>query len=158
MTLRSRLAVGLVTISIILVGPLVFAIQSLYGLRDDARALRDREFAASQLLGRLREGLNDLRREELALLFAKTTASRDTMEQQVARVAALADSLKPYVELHFANIATVGWFEGAMITYPPSPRVSISTVLSARLASFVLPLISGQRYSQCMPPPGDTSS
>jgi signal transduction histidine kinase len=96
MTLRSRLAVGLVTISIILVGPLVFAIQSLYGLRDDARALRDREFAASLLLGRLREGLNDLRREELALLFAKTTASRDTMEQQVARVAALADSLKHF--------------------------------------------------------------
>jgi len=96
MTLRSRLAVGLVTISIILVGPLVFAIQSLYGLRDDARALRDREFAASLLLGRLREGLNDLRREELALLFEKSTASRDTMDQQVARVAALADSLKHF--------------------------------------------------------------
>ena len=96
MTLRSRLAVGLATISIILVGPLVFAIQSLYGLRDDARALRDREFAASQLLGRLREALNDLRRQELALLFAKDAASRDTMEHQVARVAAMVDSLKHF--------------------------------------------------------------
>jgi signal transduction histidine kinase len=96
MTLRSRLAVGLVTISIILVGPLVFAIQSLYGLRDDARALRDREFAASLLLGRLREGLNDLRRQELALLFSKDAASRDAMEQQVARVAAWADSLRHF--------------------------------------------------------------
>ena len=93
MTLRSRLAVGLVTISIILVGPLVFAIQSLYGLRDDARALRDREFAASLLLGRLREGLNDLRRQELALLFSKDAASRDAMEQQVVHVGALVDSL-----------------------------------------------------------------
>src|SRR5215467_3366878 len=96
MTLRSRLVVGLVTISIILVGPLVFAIQSLYGLRDDARALRDREFAASLLLGRLREALNDLRREELGLLFAKDAASRDTMEQQVARVGAMVDSLQHF--------------------------------------------------------------
>src|SRR5215467_15186940 len=93
MTLRSRLVVGLVTISIILVGPLVFAIQSLYGLRDDARALRDREFAASLLLGRLREGLNDLRRQELALLFSKDEASRNAMERLVVHVAALADSL-----------------------------------------------------------------
>ena len=96
MTLRSRLAVGLVTISIILVGPLVFAIQSLYGLRDDARELRDQEFAASLLLGRLREGLNDLRRQELALLFSKDSASRDAMDRQVTQVAALVDSLKHF--------------------------------------------------------------
>jgi len=93
MTLRSRLAVGLVTIAIILVGPLVFAIRSLHGLHDDARALRDREFAASLLIGRLREGLNDLRREELALLFSKDLAARDAMEAEVAHVGALADSL-----------------------------------------------------------------
>lgn len=93
MTLRSRLATGLVIIAIILVGPLVFAIQSLYGLHDDAKALRDREFAASLLIGRLREGLNDLRREELALLFSKDVASRDVMEKEVAHVGALGDSL-----------------------------------------------------------------
>jgi signal transduction histidine kinase len=96
MTLRSRLAVGLVTISIILVGPLVFAIQSLYGLRDDARELRDRDLAASLLLGRLREGLNDLRREELALLFSKDAASRDAMDHQITQVAALVDSLRHF--------------------------------------------------------------
>ncbi|MGH7618285.1 MAG: HAMP domain-containing protein, partial [Gemmatimonadaceae bacterium] len=96
MTLRSRLALGLVTISIILVGPLVFAIHALYGLRDDARELRDQEFAASLLLGRLREGLNDLRRQELALLFSKDAASRDTMDHQLTQVAALVDSLKHF--------------------------------------------------------------
>src|SRR5262249_24836389 len=96
MTLRSRLAVGLVTISIILVAPLVFAIQSLYGLRDDARELRDRDLAASLLLGRLREGLNDLRREELALLVSKDARSRDAMDHQVTQVAALVDSLRHF--------------------------------------------------------------
>jgi hypothetical protein len=69
MTLRSRLVVGLVTIAIVLVCPLVFAIQSLRALHADAVALRDREFAGSLLLGRLREGLSDLRRQELGLLF-----------------------------------------------------------------------------------------
>ncbi len=68
MTLRSRLSVGLVIITIILVLPLLFAIQSLYRLHDDAKALRDRDFAASLVIGRLREGLNDLHRGELALL------------------------------------------------------------------------------------------
>jgi len=93
MTLRSRLAAGLVIIAIILVGPLVFAIQSLRGLHEDAAALRDHEFAGVLLLGRLREGLNDLRRQELGLLFTKDAASRDAMGKQVDRVANLSDSL-----------------------------------------------------------------
>jgi signal transduction histidine kinase len=93
MTLRSRLVAGLVLIAIILVGPLVFAIRSLDRLSDDARALRDRDFAASLLLGRLREGLSDVRRQELALLFGKNAAARDAMDSQVQRVATLADSL-----------------------------------------------------------------
>jgi signal transduction histidine kinase len=96
MTLRSRLAAGLVTISIILVGPLVFAIRSLSQLSDDARELRDRDFAASMTLGRLREGLGDLRQLELGLLFAKNASARDAMEKQVAHVGALADSLSHF--------------------------------------------------------------
>ncbi len=96
MTLRSRLVTGLVLIAIILVGPLVIAIQSLYRLRDDVRAFRDKEFAASLLLGQLREGLNDLRRGELALLFARDTVSRNAMDRQVSSVAELGDSLSHF--------------------------------------------------------------
>ena len=93
MTLRSRLSVGLVIIAIILVCPLVFAIQSLRGLHEDAVALRDREFAGVLLLGRLRDGLNEVRRQELGLLFSKDVASRDAMKNQIERVAMLSDSL-----------------------------------------------------------------
>lgn len=96
MTLRSRLAVGLVTIAIILVTPLVFAIQSLNRLHDDATTLRDRDFAASLLISRLREGLNDLRRQELALIFTRDEASRDAMASGVSHVAGLADSLSHF--------------------------------------------------------------
>ena len=95
MTLRSRLAVGLVTIAIILVAPLVLAIRSLDRLHADARMLQDRDLAASLLVGRLRDGLNDLRQEEFALLFAKNpappAASLDTV---LARVSVLVDSLR----------------------------------------------------------------
>lgn len=96
MTLRSRLGAGLVAIAIILVLPLVFAIQSLNGLHEDSKALRDREFSALLLLGRLREGLNLLRREELALLFNKTQATRDTVDRELAQVGAMADTLSHY--------------------------------------------------------------
>lgn len=96
MTLRSRLVLGLITIAIILVIPLLIAVQALDRLQRDARALRDREFAASLLLGRLREGLNDLRREETALLFVHDEATRNVMEKQVAVLAHMADSLEMF--------------------------------------------------------------
>jgi len=96
MTLRSRLALGLVTIAIILVGPLVFAIYSLRSLNRDAKMLANTDFAASMLLGRLREGLSNVRRTELGLLLAHDAGSRDTMAQQVARVGTLADSLSHF--------------------------------------------------------------
>ena len=93
MTLRSRLAVGLVTIAIILVAPLVFAIQSLNRLHGDAVALRNQDFGASLLIGRLRDGLNTLRSEELALLFGKNAAAPAAMDSVMLRVRGLVDSL-----------------------------------------------------------------
>ena len=93
MTLRTRLALGLITIALIIVVPLVIAVRALDRLHRDARALRDNEFAASLLLGSLREGLSDLRRQETALLFVHDVASRDAMDKQVKIVARLADSL-----------------------------------------------------------------
>src|SRR5207245_120276 len=96
MTLRSRLALGFIAIAVILVGPLVFAIRSLHLAHADMRALQRSEFAASLVLGQLRESLNDLRRQELAMLFAPRPAARDTLAARMESVAALADSLDPF--------------------------------------------------------------
>ena len=96
MTLRSRLALGLTAIAVILVIPLLFAVHALRTLHQNATDLKDGEFAASLLLGRLREGLNDLRRSEMALLFVPNGESRDAMVQAVGRVAVLTDSLEQY--------------------------------------------------------------
>ena len=103
MTLRSRLVLGLVVIAVILVGPLVFSIRGVHRLRTDANQLRDRDFAASQLIGRLRDGLNDLRREDLSVLFARSDSTRGTMEREVTHVSALTDSLKRYELPEFAR-------------------------------------------------------
>ena len=94
MTLRSRLVVGLITIALILVAPLVIALQALDQLHREARALRDGEFAASLLIGRLREGLNELRRQEIALLYVHNVATRDAMDRQLQVVTHMADSLR----------------------------------------------------------------
>src|SRR6185503_11007456 len=94
MTLRSRLVVGLITIALILVAPLVIALQALDQLHREARALRDGEFAASLLIGRLREGLNELRRQEIALLYVHDVATRDAMDRQLGVVTHMADSLR----------------------------------------------------------------
>jgi len=96
MTLRSRLGVGLVLIALILVAPLAWAAWGIRRLEGDAGNLRDRDFAASQLLGRLRDGLNDLRREELAVLFTPSIANRESMDRELKHVGALTDSLTKY--------------------------------------------------------------
>lgn len=96
MTLRTRLTAGLITIAVILILPLLVASWSLHDLRDSARALRDGDFAASLVLGRLRDALNDVRTAEMAVLFVPEERSRETMMAGVRAVDALADSLERY--------------------------------------------------------------
>src|SRR3954471_23192449 len=103
MTLRSRLAAGLVLIAIVLVGPLVFGLRSLDRMNEGVRVLRDRDVPASLVLGRLREGLTDLRRIELAVLFQPNVSSREAMEKQVRLVGALADSLKRFALFKYSE-------------------------------------------------------
>src|SRR5262245_18666809 len=93
MTLRSRHALGLVTIAACLVTPLALTIQSLRGLHTDAQELADRYVAGSLLIARLREGLNEVRRQELALLFKPDSTSRDNMEQGLRHAKAMSDTL-----------------------------------------------------------------
>lgn len=96
MTLRTRLTLGLLTIAVILVVPLLFATRSLNQLHRDTRALRDGDFAASLLLSRLRDALNDLRSAEIAILFVREESSRESMVSRTRVVRQLADSLERY--------------------------------------------------------------
>lgn len=96
MTLRARLTLGLLTIAVILIVPLIVATRSLNRLHGEAEALRTGDFAASLMLGRLRDALNDLRQAELALLYVREEKSRQAMNDRVKEIQRLADSLDTY--------------------------------------------------------------
>lgn len=93
MTLRTRLALSLLTIIVVLLVPLAIALHSLQRLEDEVYALRDREFAASLVLGRLRDGISDVRAAEQRLAIVRDAESRDALTKSMATVTALGDTL-----------------------------------------------------------------
>jgi signal transduction histidine kinase len=96
MTLRSRLAIGLISIAVLLVIPLFIAVQSLDRLHKQARDLQRGEFAGSLLLGSLRESLNDLRRAETRIALVYDSSALGAMADQIREVRQLTDSLEHY--------------------------------------------------------------
>jgi signal transduction histidine kinase len=100
MTLRTRLTVGLALFAAVLLLPLAVTIRSLDRLHDQTRGLRDAEFAASLILGRLRENATDFRSAETNMLVLRDEASADAFRRIVEELGARADSLA--VDLHEA--------------------------------------------------------
>ena len=96
MTLRARLAWGLFAITLVLIVPLLLSVKSLEHLYETSRLLRDREFAASLLLGSFRERTDDARRAETALLFIHDQKSAERMQSEIDGLVSLSDSLDQY--------------------------------------------------------------
>jgi signal transduction histidine kinase len=96
MTLRARLALGLVIIATVLVVPLIVARSSMQRLHLQVRSLREREFQASLVLGRLRDALGDVRAREVALGIVQSDTVHSQLVAALARAQALADSLDQY--------------------------------------------------------------
>ena len=96
MTLRARLGWGLSAIALVLIVPLLISLKSLEQLYETSRLLRDREFAASMLLGSFRERTDDARRAEDALLFIHDQKSAARMQGEIDGLVALTDSLERY--------------------------------------------------------------
>ena len=96
MTIRTRLGLGFLAVAVILVLPLIVALRALERLQDETIALRDNEFAASLLLGRMRSDTDDLRQAETALLLFPSDTTRDRMSAEIDTLALLTDSLEHY--------------------------------------------------------------
>ena len=96
MTLRARLGLSLVIIAAVLVVPLVVARSTLERLHDQVRSLREKEFQASLVLGRLRDALADVRAREVALGVVKTDTVHAQLVMAITRASGLADSLHRY--------------------------------------------------------------
>jgi signal transduction histidine kinase len=93
MTLRSRLALGLVIIAAVLTVPLFVARSALLRLHGQVRSLREGEFQASLMIGRLRDAMGDVRAHELALGVARSDTVHHELQQALSTAEALADSL-----------------------------------------------------------------
>ena len=96
MTIRTRLALGLFAIAVVLLLPLALTLRSLDRVHDETMDLRDRDFAASLLLGRMRAGVEDLRGAETSLLFIPEVSSREAMVHQISRLSTMSDTLRAF--------------------------------------------------------------
>ncbi|HEY8311562.1 MAG TPA: HAMP domain-containing protein, partial [Gemmatimonadaceae bacterium] len=93
MTLRRRLGLGTVGIAVVLALPLLVAVRSLERVHKTTLDLRNGAFAASLLIGNLRQRTDELRSAEIALVYVGTPETRDRMMTQIATMRTLADSL-----------------------------------------------------------------
>ncbi len=96
MTLRARLSLGLVGMALVLLIPLLLALNALERLESTNRELRDTDFAASIAIGRLRTATDDIRAAENALLFVRDDSSRRRMTAHIAYADSLAVALRAY--------------------------------------------------------------
>ena len=100
MTLRSRLALALVTMAAILVAPLFIAYNSLNSMREALRGVQKQDLDATLLLARIRTAAEELRQAELQLVYATDSGAigqPDTrMAVAVSSVRMLSDSLAGY--------------------------------------------------------------
>ena len=96
MTLRARLALSLGIIVAVLVVPLIVARLSMQSLHREMRELREGDFKASLVLGRLRDGLADVRAREVALGVTKSDTAHQDLTRALQKATALTDTLGRY--------------------------------------------------------------
>src|SRR5688572_8439635 len=98
MTLRARLALGILAIGLLLVAPLFVSLESITALGRRVQSLRDNEFAASLFLTRLRAGTAELRDAEFSMVYLRDSlpspANRDRVIEALNGMEALTDSLQ----------------------------------------------------------------
>ena len=81
------------TIAIVLVAPLVLSLRALRELQKDTTSLRDREYAATLLLGRMRAMHDDLLQGTIYISVFPSDSSQATYLEQVQTLARQTDTL-----------------------------------------------------------------
>jgi signal transduction histidine kinase len=120
MTLRVRLALGIAAIALALVAPLLISARSLRRLSGETARLRDGEFSATLLLGRMRATAQELsQRTELLTLFPSDTTRNSFLERltTLARQADTLQNLAPITEIPRLRSALAGMVEATPRVY-----------------------------------------
>ena len=112
MTLRTRLALGIAAMVVVMLVPLALSLRAIQELRRDTERLRDVEFRAAVLVGRARTAVQEIDQSKVLLsLFPN--------EQTEAQFGANIDSLR----LHIDSLSTI-----ANTSTVPRMRASLKTV------------------------------
>src|SRR3954462_8349248 len=93
MRIRTKLVLALLAMAVILVVPLAITLGSLRTLHARMVELRDNEFAASLLLGRMRGRIDQTRQAELVVSAIADTARHVEADGALDALTAAADSL-----------------------------------------------------------------
>jgi len=93
LSLRTRLNLGILAIAIVLVAPLVLSLRALQAFQVGTTSLRDREFAATLLLGRMRTVHDDLTQETNVLSVFSSDTNRVLFSAHLELLARQADTL-----------------------------------------------------------------
>lgn len=97
MTLRLRLAIGLTAIALIFALPVLLAVRALDRMRAETARVRDREFSATLLMGRMRENAEALGQDAQLLALFPSDTTRQNTDQRLTALNDLADSLSRMV-------------------------------------------------------------
>jgi signal transduction histidine kinase len=98
LTLRSRLNLGILAIAVVLVAPLVLSLRALRQIQADTTLLRDREYAATLLLGRMRIVHDDLELSTTYLSAFPSDTARSQYIDQLQTLARQVDTLATLTE------------------------------------------------------------
>jgi signal transduction histidine kinase len=109
LTLQTRLNLGILGIAIVLVAPLVLSLRALQDLEEDTTRLRDHEYAATLLLGRMRAVHDDLLQQTIYLAVTPGEDSERTYQDGLTTLSRQTDTLAQLTE-----IATVGQIRSAV--------------------------------------------
>jgi signal transduction histidine kinase len=98
MTLRLRLALGLTAIALIFALPVFLAVRALDRMREETARVRDREFSAMLLMGRMRENAEALSQDAQLLALFPSDTTRENTELRLTALKNLVDSLARMVQ------------------------------------------------------------
>lgn len=94
MTLQTRLNVGMLAIAVVLVTPLVISLRALRGLEAETTALRNREYAGTLLIGRMRSVHDDLTQSTEYLALFPSDDTRRLFLERLSTLAHQTDTLE----------------------------------------------------------------
>ncbi|MCC6319215.1 MAG: HAMP domain-containing histidine kinase [Gemmatimonadaceae bacterium] len=129
MTLRTRLALGILAMVVVMLAPLILSLRAMDEFRRDAERLRDVEFRAAVIVGRARTALQDIDQTRMYLSLFPSP-------QTAAQFQAKLDTLRLYVDSlgGMTNMVTVPRMRNSMRAVQDEAETALRLASAGRAA------------------------